>query len=412
MSEQLNIFDELQKGQSLRDELRLQAALRHSTGRPTPIDEARNRVALQQQGRVLAERGRITALAAGKESIAGELPDAITARGVSSVRSMGALQGPQQRIVPPAEPGFYIPEHRTPVTGPPMARTLRRRSNAHEAFKNFDPEANLLAKRMSEVNTQQPSFSFMRQDLANNFSRQNASQLAAGKTAARFGLFGEELDELSNKIAIDRGTKHVMGRTGYHRAGAQGIITGTRDRVAGTAGVLFKALYPEKYNQLANSVLDANDGDMRAKMIGASITADEGALNAIRKTFNASMARGPNKTSLSMGSRLILNVNKSVMSSVGKAAGTGALGAARGANTISKVALGASLGQVGFAAAVVGGIGLAAGNALGVTGPQAAQAASAVHESFKQANKPVYGRSELGQSTQGLLFGLNSRRTR
>ena len=111
---------------------------------------------------------------------------------------------------------------------------------------------------------------------------------------------------------------------------------------------------------------------------------------------------------MSMPTRLMLNANWSA-TKMGARAG---IGAVRGANMASKAVLGASLGQVGFAAAVVGGIGYGIGNALGITGPQAAQAATAVHETFKQASKPVYGYSEIGQSTQGLVFGLHSRRTR
>lgn len=218
-----------------------------------------------------------------------------------------------------------------------------------------------------------------------------------GVGSASFRTMGSTFTPNAGKIESD--LMDLKVRMGMEQA--------TRDP-GGMSGRAFKALYPTKHAALQNNVLDRSGGLLRKQIAGAALTGDREALSAAQKAFTETMKTGGGRFRMAMPTRLMLNANWST-TKMGARAG---MGAVRGANVASKAVLGASLGQVGFAAAVVGGIGYGIGNALGITGPQAAQAASAVHETFKQMNKPVYGYSELGQSTQGLVFGLNSRRTR
>ena len=82
----------------------------------------------------------------------------------------------------------------------------------------------------------------------------------------------------------------------------------------------------------------------------------------------------------------------------------------RAGSAVTKATLGASLGQLGFAGAVVAGAGMLAASAMNISGEQAMEAARGVHEHMRESAKPVYGSSQLGQSTQGLSFGLHNRR--
>jgi len=113
----------------------------------------------------------------------------------------------------------------------------------------------------------------------------------------------------------------------------------------------------------------------------------------------------------SPGARLVWNMNKASIKMNAKVLSAGARGAAKIANGASHALLGASLGQVGAAAGLVGLAAYGIGSALGISREQASNAASVAGEFIKGHHERNYGSSQLGQSTQGLVFGLHSRRT-
>lgn len=178
---------------------------------------------------------------------------------------------------------------------------------------------------------------------------------------------------------------------------------GTR---GGTAKNIYQTLYKDRYQNMASNTLDANKQELRSNIYKASLVGDQAALSSAREVFNQRMIN-PGRGRFAMGTRLIGAVNMSTAKGVGRLG----INAAKGANVLSKAVLGASALQVGAAGAAVAGLAYMAGSAMGITGQQVSQAAQSVHEGFKQANRPTYGSSQLGQSTQGLVFGLNSRRT-
>jgi hypothetical protein len=226
---------------------------------------------------------------------------------------------------------------------------------------------------------------------------QQAVLEANRKAPGSFKTIGNNFIPNSNKIESD--LTNLKVRIGMEQA--------TRDP-GGISGKAFKALYPDKYAALQENILDKNKQFLRGQIVGASLTGNKAALSAAQKSFTEAMKTGGSPFSMSMPTRLALNANWSA-TKMGAKVGMGAL---REANMVSHAVLGTGLKQVGIAAALVGGIGYGIGSALGISGSQVAETASAVHQEFKQASKPVYGYSEIGQSTQGLVFGLHSRRTR
>lgn len=108
------------------------------------------------------------------------------------------------------------------------------------------------------------------------------------------------------------------------------------------------------------------------------------------------------------------NLNKSVMRTNIRMMGAGY----RAANAVSKTLLHASIPQVAAAGALVGAglYGLHALTPLDPNDPSKHilnldNVASGIHQFMKQSSRPSYGYSQMGQSTQGLVFGLHSRRT-
>lgn len=203
---------------------------------------------------------------------------------------------------------------------------------------------------------------------------------------------------------VERGRKFVTGDLFAAARGPQpGILGQIKAAQGGVAGALYKSFFPERYNKLADKAVESLGIDK--KLPGAAMLNDVATMRAMRSDFGQRMRTG-SKLGMSMGTRLIADTNASVRGITMRAMGRGL----QGANAVSKIALGASLGQLGFATAVVGGIGMGIGNALGISGQQVLETTSAIHQSFKQASKPVYGYSELGQSVQGLTFGLHNRR--
>ena len=171
-----------------------------------------------------------------------------------------------------------------------------------------------------------------------------------------------------------------------------------------------------------HSTFGAGGEARESKMLGSTIThAGEKmtmggaiALNAgnpemlgeLGKQFGNMYSRGAGMFDMGASTRVMLNMNKSVMSTNMDMA----KGAYRAGSAVTKATLGASIGQIGFAGAIVAGVGVMAAGALGISGQDAANVAGSVHEHMRSMNKPVYGYSELGQSTQGLSFGLHNRR--
>ncbi len=180
----------------------------------------------------------------------------------------------------------------------------------------------------------------------------------------------------------------------------------------GLTGAMMKRLYQADYTSVQESVLGTKIDfigqkvPLREAIAGASLAGNQEMLGSLKTEFGGMMRNGSGMFSPRMGTRFMWNVNKTAIKMNMAAAGA----AVKTANVASKAVLGASLGQVGAAAGIVAGLGYMAGSALGISGQQVVNTAGAVQESLRQMNKPRYGRSELGQSTQGLLFGLNNSR--
>lgn len=87
----------------------------------------------------------------------------------------------------------------------------------------------------------------------------------------------------------------------------------------------------------------------------------------------------------------------------------------RGANALSKVLLGASIPQIGLAAAAIGGAAYAGLSLMGVNVPAAAGTVVGTvvgfHESMENARLRSRSLLDFQQSVQGLTFGLHARRT-
>lgn len=87
----------------------------------------------------------------------------------------------------------------------------------------------------------------------------------------------------------------------------------------------------------------------------------------------------------------------------------------RGANALSKALLGASIPQMGLAAAAIGGAAYAGLSLMGVNVPAAAGTVVGTvvgfHESMENARLRSRSLLDFQQSVQGLTFGLHARRT-
>jgi hypothetical protein len=215
----------------------------------------------------------------------------------------------------------------------------------------------------------------------------------------------------SSRSIISDATSSMIGDRNI-AAGMDRAVDSIKKTDLGFWGNSMRSQFPKQYDKMANSVLDAGAvfnpqgksvGKMKDYIHGASMTGNKQALADIGQDFKQKML---NRRGLSMSNRFLINSNLHLGKSAMELGGQ--LG--RGANVASKAVLGASLGQIGFAGAVVAGLGYAVGSSLGVTRQEVVDTATAVNEGFK--SRPQYGQSQMGQSTQGLVFGLHAARRR
>lgn len=261
---------------------------------------------------------------------------------------------------------------------------------------------------MAEPNIYRTSFGpqrsgIVQQAILQNARKQKGSFSYIGSSAGSFSPSQKRIADDINRLKIDIGMNRVTGGSFLAGTGATNPVRGLQ---GGVAGAIHKFLRPEANQSLVSNIMKQNDGAFAGATAQASLTGDTATLNKVRQGLGTAMREGTGYFSPRMGTRAIWAMG----SSIGKRTAQVGMAGLRGANAVSEVALGANLGQIGFAAAAVAGLGYMAGSALGISREQASSAVNTVHESFKQASKPVYGRSEIGQSTQGLVFGLNNRR--
>lgn len=229
----------------------------------------------------------------------------------------------------------------------------------------------------------------------------------------------------------------------------------------GIFGSIYQRMYPEKHKKLVNKVLNRipERGESARSLMMSALepNAAPGAMDAVRSIVDTEMggydrfnhnkdvklaketrqtahdayksARTPENLKklkaakemykearfvqrestpfrTMMSTRLIRDMNISFAKKA-----VGSVPAVGGAlNSLSKATLGASLGQVAFGAAIVGGLAYAAGSAMGITGEQVSGVSHGMIQAMNQPDRSNYGSSDLGQSVNGLVFGLNNRR--
>jgi hypothetical protein len=225
---------------------------------------------------------------------------------------------------------------------------------------------------------------------------------------------------ISGQIAKAKSMTSTANESARTSAAAAASATASEAEMAGA----FASVTSNKGSFLGkmHSMFGAGGEAREAKMLGTSIThggekmtmAGAIAINAgnpemlgeLGKQFGNMYSKGAGFFDMGASARVMLNMNKSVMSTNMDIA----KGAYRAGSAVTKATLGASLGQLGFAGAVVAGVGVLAANAMNISGQEVMESAHGVHEHMRESARPHYGSSELGQSTQGLSFGLHSRR--
>lgn len=261
-----------------------------------------------------------------------------------------------------------------------------RRTSAAESFGKFSPVIE--------------SENFQRaRDLDRRIARDKAlpGRLAAAKAnAAANATAAQQVAKNAEMARMNKVFSKVTSNSG------EGML----NRMAGR---LYKMTSPgaaAREEKLLNKSIDF--GGQKMSMAEAIVMSSDSPdmLKGLGKEYGRMFGKGAGMFDMGASNRLFLNADNTARKAVAGAAVTGY----KGLNVVSKATLGASLGAVGFAGAVVGGLALTAASMTGVTASQVADAASTVHQTIKASSKPVYGYSELGQSTQGLVLGLNSRR--
>jgi hypothetical protein len=404
---------EQQAAKTRLDTLRVQAALKHSTGKINPLDQVRQTIVQQAQGRVNQERSNITNIRESALKRSANIGSNFSGS-VSEPRSIGPILGPIQEQFTEEQVKFSgavsEPRSRGTTYGPKARPGATPRTDAMVAFANYDPEAEVWGRKMGsatdKIAASQGEFQFGSKSFINEAKQLNSNNLAMRKTAGRFNVFSSKLDKVNSildQALVNSGMNRATG--GYFLAGT-GATNPVRRIQGGMAGAIHKFLRPEENMDLISSIMKQNDGALAKATQAASLTGDTATLDKVRQGLGTAMREGTGRFSPRMGTRAIWAMG----SSIGKGTAQVGMVGLKGANALSKVALGANLGQVGAAAAAVAGLGYMAGSALGISREQAGAAVNTVHEFFKQASKSVYGRSDIGQSTQGLVFGLNNRR--
>jgi hypothetical protein len=308
-------------GLDRRENLRLQAALRHSTGRQDPLAEVRRARQISMSSRAQAENARITTRAAASTEYISP-----------TVYSNRSANLPARTSYPSVSP--------TPELDLPTSKGY---------FHNPSPWA-------------QPRSNFMSASEADMQLRENR--------------FAKERTSIMNRLNASNGPQGMLP-----------LVDQT-------------AIQRERNKAFMDIVSRGNKSAM------APVTSTEVATRGPGAIARAKAFMNPGRL-ISPQTKAIWNVNKAF---VNINVGAAKLGYGM-ANATSKVLLKASIPQIGVAAGITAAVGYGAMSALGVSGSQLAGAASSFNESMKQAARPVYGYSALGQSTQGLVFGLNSRRT-
>ncbi len=99
------------------------------------------------------------------------------------------------------------------------------------------------------------------------------------------------------------------------------------------------------------------------------------------------------------------------MMSGGKLAATTAKTSYKAGNIAAQLTTGATLPQLAVGAAIIGGAFLGAEALLGRDAGKDSKGMASFAGEMIKPSRPSYSQSVYQQSTQGLMFGLNSRRT-
>lgn len=178
----------------------------------------------------------------------------------------------------------------------------------------------------------------------------------------------------------------------------------TRDSLVGRA---FKKFYPEEYDKRMDYVTKKRP-EITANLVDSISSGNAKGVTKNTRNLSTLFRQGPSRFNFSVNTKFMNNINTSIAKKAGSALGTvGATGLKMLGGTPLKGAA-----MLGVAAGVVFGTGSLMGYSPTQTASGLGQAANAFNEVMKQGAKPTYGSSQLGQSVQGLTFGLHSRRTR
>jgi hypothetical protein len=206
-------------------------------------------------------------------------------------------------------------------------------------------------------------------------------------------------------------TKFTNAVNDYKIWKANQYVTGGVGR-GGPIATLHRMLYRDKEGPMKSHFMRKNsNGFLQGpqwgdRIAGAALQGGEEGERTLKHARNAyrSLLRGGDWANFGSPNRLV----KDVGISVGKRAWAGA----KMANSASKAVLGSSLLAIGGAGALMAGTAAVGLGAMGVSERQVMDTAMQAHETMKQMSKPVYGSSEIGASTQGLVMGLHNRRKR
>lgn len=187
-------------------------------------------------------------------------------------------------------------------------------------------------------------------------------------------------------------------------------IEASTRRYAGIRAGAYRTMFPVEAENLRKQIMTQSPKGAPGKMTWAEMFArNPDQTDKISKLFSQSFARGGDKLfSPSTGKRLAAGMGK-VAGNVGLEAGRAAWAVG---DTATRAIMNTPLKHAVIGTAAIAGLAYMAGSAAGVTRGDTRSAAKAANSFVKDMYRPTYGSSEMGQSTSGLVQGLNNRRTR
>jgi hypothetical protein len=174
-----------------------------------------------------------------------------------------------------------------------------------------------------------------------------------------------------------------------------------------------KSFYPEAYKKRSDSILNKKFGELGSRKTLFESFQEAGRMglsdvtDSMRGIHSDLMKTGAYKFSPSIGTSIMLNVDNSVRKTAAKAA----MSSYSVANSVSKATMGASIPKIALGVGAIAGLGYTAVSSVSKDpAGTISKAYKENRESLRQSYRGNYGHTELGQSVNGLVFGMHNKR--